>query len=130
MEISKYKTDPKLEAEGVEVQIAEGTVVKVARIGSPRYNERLNALMRPHRHAQAKGTLDDETQTKIVVKVMAETVLLGWRGITDKGIEIPYSRENAEQLLAIRDFREQIVEIANGMEAFRAQGDEVAEGNS
>ena len=55
--------------------------------------------------------------------VMAETLLLGWEGITQDGKPVPYSREQARTYLRIKDFRKKIAGFSDNFEAFRAKAE-------
>jgi hypothetical protein len=61
---------------------------------------------------------------------MADSILLDWRGVEEAGQVLPYSKENAMRiLLEYKDLRDQVTEIANEMESFRAEEHQEAEKN-
>lgn len=117
----KFATDPELELNGVWVELGQGARAKLARTGNDKYNKRMDALMRPHRRQLRIGQMDDGVFDQILIRVIAETVLLDWENIEDGGTPVPYSKENAIKYLTdFKDFRNMIAEIANEMETFRA----------
>ena len=64
-----------------------------------------------------------------MVKVIAKTILLGWENVKFKGEDLPYSLTNAEMLLGIKDFRREIVKLADDFDSFKAQKAEEDEKN-
>lgn len=131
MKLSRFTTDSTLELNGVWVDIGEGAKLLVARVGNPRYRERLRALMKPYKRQIRTDTLPEDLSEDMVLRAFSETILLGWEGLEDdNGAAVPYSREKAYELLRdLRDFRAMVAEIAQEQEAYRAVEAE-AEGNS
>lgn len=132
MKISSLKTDTDLEVNGVWVDIGDGAEVLVARVENPRYEERLRALGKQHRHTAKRGVLPVEIQKDLLYQVASETVLLDWKGITDDaGKDIKYSQKKAYELLRdVRDFREIVFEIAETMQAYQVEEEEEDSKNS
>jgi len=120
MRISAFITDQRKENEGVWVPLGAGAQVLVARVGNEKYKQSFLRHSKPHRTQLRTGNLEEDAAQKLLNKVMAETVLLDWKGLEDDdGNDILYSTEKAEELLAIKDFRETIEEIANTRELYR-----------
>ena len=130
----RYRTDAKLENEGKWHEWGEGGRVLIARIGNTKYREMLRAEMSQFDALRRSGRkVPDEDATKVTVKCMAHTILLGWEHFSGEGLEslgikldaekeIPYSPENAHILLTeFKDFREEVAVIATDMENFRAE---------
>lgn len=126
MKISKFATDLTLEEEGVWVDIGEGAKVKVARIGNPKYRARLRELQKPYRRQIRLDTLPEDLNDEIVIRAIADTILLDWSGIEDdKGKAIKYSKDAAFELLkGLRDFRGLIADIALEQQTFRREEEE------
>lgn len=125
-----FGTDPTKETEGVWYDMAEGLRMKIARIGNPQYQKRFQALSKPHRRAIRRGTLSDDVAEKLMIKCLAETIVLDWEGVEDEGKEIPYSTEAVIELLTkYPELRNYINDIANELEGFQAQEDEEAVDN-
>ncbi len=133
MDLRDLETDRSLELDGVWVELGDddGTQLLVARIGNPRYNARIRALMKPVTHLMKRDALPMEQQEGIVTKVMAETILLDWKNLKYKGKAVKYSTARAlEMMEKIQDFRELVLEIANSMEAYRLEEQEDDQKNS
>jgi len=117
-----YATDEKKENEGVEVQLGKDASITVARMHNPvfsrcilaeheKYKEDLDTLPEVEKKA-----LDEE----IMCRVLAESILLGFKGLGFKGKEVSYSKENAIKLLRVKEFRVRVVEEASKMDNYRA----------
>lgn len=131
MKISRFATDLGLEEEGVWVDIGEGAQLKVARVGNPRYRSRVRELSKPYKRQIRADILPEDMSDEIVLRAFSETILLDWKGIEDdNGEPIPYSHENAYELLkGLRDFRTLVADVAQEQETFRRVEAE-EEGNS
>lgn len=135
MDLNRFKADTALEDEGVwtTVDAASGCRLKIARIGNRRYREAMARRLKPYRRALRAGTLDDQVTERITAEVLAETVLLDWRGLECSGVAVVYGREAAAAILAdpaYKDFRDLVVELASDQEAYRERDLEDAEKNS
>ncbi len=88
--LSKIRIDPALESEGRWCTY-EGTIeVKLARAGNPSYDRRFRELTEPWMRQIREGALDEDIQERIQKQAMAETIVKGWRGMTeDEGLEMP-----------------------------------------
>lgn len=126
-DIENLKTNLQLEEEGVWCPLGAGARIKVARLGNPAYLKLLRTKYKAHR--AVLDMEDDLAQTmgeKIAIEVYARTVLKGWEGIAVEGKEFPYSVENAEKLLNLKDFREKVKNYAETMELFQDKAEEKA----
>lgn len=134
MDLSRFKTDTALEDEGVwtTIDAATDAEIRIARIGNRRYRETMARRLKPYRRALRAGTLDESVTERITAEVLAETVLLDWRGLTVGDEPLPYSRDKARDLLldpAFRDFRDLVVELAGELDLYRERDLEDAEKN-
>jgi len=115
-----YATDEVAEVEGRWFPLDKKTKVLVARTGNPNY---LKAIRQRMKDAQIDTEDSSEENEKLVsdliVETMAETILLGWKGVTLKGEELTYSKANAIRALSIKGFRTRISGIADKLESFR-----------
>jgi len=116
---------------GVWVDGPAGSRLLIARFGNSECVKLTKQLMRPHRASQRAGQLADEILTGVAIKVLANTVLLGWEklrdGEGDKPPEIPYSPEAAERLLkAYPDFRALVSELSNDIALFLEEEEKAA----
>lgn len=124
-----YATDETAEVEGRWFPLDKKTKVLVARTGNPNY---LKAIRQRMKDAQIDTEDQSEDNEKLVsdliVETMAETILLGWKGMSMKGDELVYSKANAMKALSVKGFRTRISGIADKLESFRVK-DEEAQGN-
>lgn len=126
MDISKvYGTDENAEKNGKWFPFGDdGTEFLIAHIrrNGSAYQKLVDARMRPYRHALQTETMDDDLKTKIVRDVFAEKGVLGWKNITENGVEVPYSVENAKRLLtSYPELCESLMSLATNFSNFRAQ---------
>ena len=118
----KYATDEKLEEDGTWTEIGPKTRLLVARLGNPRYRAAFKRLSRPYQAQIDRNSLPEEIQEQILIKSLAETVLLGWEGLEEGGQPLAYSKETALRLLTdLKDFRDDVLTLARQAEAYRVQ---------
>lgn len=130
MDISKsFTTDAAKEKDGVEVDIEDATFI-VARANNSAFNKLLTSLLKKHkRELDMKNEAAEKLDNDLMAEVMAKTVLKGWKGVTEGGVDVPYSYENALMYLKIKDFRTLIAEKANDFTLYRAAVEEEITGN-
>lgn len=130
MDIRSFKTDATREKEGVWQSLGEGGEVLIARWNNPRCSRLFSKLIKPFRRQIDAGTMDPKKSEEILARVMAETILLDWRGFFDGNDPLEYSTETAFELLKdVHDFRELIKSLSEDAEAYRERELEDAEGN-
>jgi len=128
--LSKFKTDDKLEEEGVWVPYGSGCEFLIARIGNRRFKEFMMKNGKPHMRRVTSGTLDSESADELMKEAIAETVLLGWKNlIGEDGKPIEYSKEACREALEIEDFYKEIMALAQERELYRTEDRIAAEGN-
>jgi hypothetical protein len=115
MDLAKFKTDPKLEQDGVWVPLGDAQL-RIARLNNPRMAAGYAARIRPYRGS----AIPDAEGERIMIECLAEYVLLDWKGVTHDGAPFDYSTENAKAALKIKDFAEFVMERAREMELFQA----------
>lgn len=119
--LSQFNFDPRAEQDGVRVHVGSGLYITVGRIDSPKYKESVRKHTGPYKFEIDRGTLAEDTAQELLVKVYAETILLGWENLQDDaGNEIKFSRAEAEK--ALRDnpaFFEIVKDAASRVELFR-----------
>lgn len=116
MELNEYKTDEKLEVEGTWIDYGDDGKFLIARLGNHKFNERHEALRKKY-----KGKLSNKQQKEITIQAMAETIFLGFEGITENGIPLEDTLENRKKILSVRDVSDWIVEASRDMENFKAE---------
>lgn len=123
-----FGTSATKEIEGIDVTFgpnADGSIptFKLARMGrtNKTYLRVLDQMSKPHRRAMALGTMSNEMQDSVMLKVFVKTILKGWSNVQDKdGTVIPYSEENALAVLTkLPDLHVALVEQAQDIALFR-----------
>jgi hypothetical protein len=97
--------------EGMWADIGHGASIKVAKIGTIKYQ---NTMIRHTRKYQAQFRVNRytaEATIDIAASTLADCILLDWKGITEDGQEVPYSRANAYRLLKESDDFRSLVEM-------------------
>jgi hypothetical protein len=126
---SQFATDTTLEDKGVERVLGDAKFL-VARTGNSNYTKVLQELVQQNEAAlKVKGEVADKLSDKIMVEVIARTVLLGWENVSYKKQPLPYSLDNAIMLLSHKDFRKQITSWADEMDVFRMKEEAEQEKN-
>jgi len=127
MDIKEFYTDPKLEAEGVWVDIGIDTSIRVARLFNDRFTRTMAARRKPYGRAIDR---DPDLQQKILVEVMADCILLDWKGLTQDGKPMKFSKAQALELMTrSRDFRNLVTEAASDAANFQAEEREADQKN-
>lgn len=124
-----YATDENLENNGTSFPIGKDSTLLVARAGNRAYSKAITKAVEKRRveldgNDDAAAAVSDQ----IMVDVMAETILLGWTGLSFQGADLEYSQANAKTLLAVKDFRKHVASLADNMDAYKFKA-EVATGN-
>lgn len=98
----EYETNPDAEVNGVWItDFRPGIDIKLAKLGNKEHTKFVENLRKPYaKLIRCGGTIPEEKADEIGIKSLAKTILLDWKGVTDKeGNDLPYSVENAEMLL-------------------------------
>lgn len=133
MDLKKqFETDEKLEENGVWISLGQGAEVLVARFGNKKHRDALERHRTPHKALIASGRqLPAEIADQILLHAAVDAILLDWRGITENGEPVPFSKQKAlEYLRDLKDFRAQIDFVSGQMETFRRHAMEEDAGNS
>lgn len=129
MTFFNHATDPKLEKEGIKLPF-EGFSFTVARAGgnNRKFRSVLAAKLKPHAHKIQQEKMTDAQMEKVMAEVYAETVLIGWDGVTDEeGNALPYNKRNAVKFLTdprFIDLVELIRQVADNAASFRLAQEE------
>lgn len=102
MDLRALQTDLNKQENGVWQSIGEdGAALLLAKLPNAKFTARMDALQKPYRALmRSGGRIPSDRAREITAKAIAETVLLGWRGLTQDGDEIAYSQEKAYELLS------------------------------
>jgi hypothetical protein len=130
MKISDFLRDEEREEGGVWVEIAEGLEIKIAALGSVKFEQHLRRISKRHRVAARRGVLSEETAEDLMKQAMARHVVLDWRNLQDEdGSDVPYSEAAAlEYLRSSRKFFRLVRDIATDEATFRADAEEASTG--
>lgn len=111
---------------GVWVPYAGDVEFLIARANNAKFRRRISYFYEKHRRLlDGKGEAAEAKSNEIVATVMAETILLGWKGkVKFQGQVLEYSKPNAEKLLAVAPFREWVSKMANDEHAYKIVKDE------
>lgn len=85
---TQFKTDPKLEKEGILLEYGTAsngkpTAIRIARAGGAnvQFQKRADALIKPMRRQLQTETADQKQVERVLKQVYAETVVLGWENV-------------------------------------------------
>lgn len=129
-----FGTDKKAETEqGISLDYGSFKI-RIVRAGGAnrKYVETLNRRLKPYRRQMENDTLDSDVALRTMAEVYADTVIIGWEGVTDaEGRDLDYCRNNVIKLLTdlpelFRDLQEQAGKAA----LFRASEREEEQKNS
>lgn len=119
-----FATDDKIETEGFTHFITDEISFTLARAGgsNTRFIKVMEQKTRPYRRQIADETMDTSLANKLLIEAFAETVVLGWKGITTPdGKEVKFSPENAITLFnQLPDLFNELRESAGNQSNYRA----------
>lgn len=130
MDINTLATDTDATENGIWFYLdsEESSGFLIARLGNAKYRVAAAKHIGPHAQAMTRGALKIDTQDRLLAKVLAETVILNWKGITQgvdtKGEPKPfkYTKEACEAFLVepkYQDLVKQLIEFANESANYR-----------
>ena len=123
MELKDFKTDKDKEKDGVWEELGDGCSVLVARYGNPAMVNAYRRYPRVLRQRLESGQVDDDKSAAVMAKVMADTILLNWKGLKEDGKEVVYSKEECIRILVeYPDIRGMIFEISNETQLYHDEG--------
>lgn len=98
----------------------------IARANNAKFRRRISYFYEKHRRLlDGKGEAAEAKSNEIMATVMAETILMGWKGkVKFQGQLVEYSKPNAEKLLAVAPFREWVNKMSNDEHAYKVVKDE------
>ena len=130
-DLSKQRTDEKAEVDGVWEDLGSGAKIKIARLGNPKYNRRLKALLKPHKRAIRADSLEPKIMDDAIYTALSETVIIDWKGIAVDGKEIKFSKANALKLLREEKyFRDLVSDCSQDASLFKLHEQEEGSKNS
>lgn len=115
----EFDFDPKTEVEGVWFVIRGDAAVLIAAWENPNFITTFRRLPRDIRRRADSGRLSEEEDRVYMAGVMIETILLGWKNLTDKGEPLAYSKKNALRMFKEHPkFYKFVIECAQNEQAF------------
>ena len=103
-----YKSDEKLEDEGVWSPMADGVDFKIRRLRSKIVEKARERIYGPHERALGprKKSLPDGLETQLTIQLLAQAVIVDWKGpgmVDDDGKAIPFTVENCAEVISDAD---------------------------
>lgn len=134
---AQFQTNPDVERTGIELEYRTGpktaAVIRIARAGggNTKYNRALDAKTKPYRRQIQTDTIEPAQLDAIMREVYADSVVLGWTGVTGPdGKELPFTRDNCVKLFTdLPDLFADVQTQAQKVSLFRKQQLEAAAGN-
>ena len=110
---AEFTRDATAEVEGVWENIGGDAELLIAAWENPAQTKALRAIPRALRRRVEAGRLTPDEDHALMCRIVAETILLGWKNIQFKGKDIKYSREAAEKVLReVPRFYSLVLELA------------------
>lgn len=120
LDLENLAIDTEKEEDGVWVEVGESAKLLIAHWGNKAFTAAMRRYVTPKQH-RLKNMPEHEADA-LMAKVVVETILLDWQGLTLGGQEVPYSKAKAIELLTsrkFRSFRELVESLAKDDEQFR-----------
>lgn len=73
--------------------------LKIASVNSETYQRLLRKKLQAKRRELGGLELSDDLDEQVTTEAMGEAILLGWEGLTEGGVPVPYSAERSVALL-------------------------------
>jgi hypothetical protein len=128
----EFATDEKKENEGVAVDLGGGASLLIARRDNVNYlrivQEEADTFAVSSQGLSAEDY--EKADKAILTKILAGTILLGWKNLSYKGKPLPYNVKNAVMLLGHKDFRRLVMEHASDIANYKAKLEDKDEKNS
>lgn len=131
-----FGANKEMEVNGVDFQFGSA-IFTARRAGSANklYSATVRKVFAPYRRQMNNDTLDPEVTSGLMMKVFFRSVILGWRGVTDKeGRTLEFNEQNFIWLMTeLPDLWETLQENCAKLSNFRSEANEedgIALGNS
>lgn len=130
--LERYKTNEKLEEDGVWVDFGGGVRVKIVRVTSRRSRDVRRKLERQYAKKYRNQDIPPEVMETILVEQLAQAIVQDWEGVTDlEGRAMEFNQENARFIFRkFKDFREDVTSASLMKETFLDEMREEDLGNS
>jgi hypothetical protein len=122
----QFSTDSNLESKaGVVLDYGAAGKITIHRAGgsNKKFGEVLTAKLKPYRRQIDAGVMADDVANRVLAEAYAESVIIGWEGVTDaEGNDLEFNRRNVVQLLTdLPELFKDIQGQANSVSNFRAE---------
>lgn len=121
---SAYATDLTSEENGRYFENGDAEFL-IARGGNDRYSRMIAKQYEGNKHilddksSDASKNAGEELAKKITIDVMSKSILLGWKGnVMWQGKPLPYSVDNAQMLLGLKDFQTWVAGKSNAYQNY------------
>lgn len=113
-----------------ESEIGDRSAVLIGSTDNPQYRKAIQRMILPYRK---RGEVNDEIQESVAARALAEVILLGWRNWQVGGVELPYSKDKAIEILSdvkwVR-LKAVLLDIAGEDDVFKIKQEEAITKNS
>ena len=130
---SRFGFDQKLADQGNWIPVGEGVEFKLRRMNSTFVQEKKKELESPHEALQRSGgEIPEDVMKGILMNLLAQSVILDWRNVTDRDNNvIPFTIEAAKNLLKeLPDLIGLLISLSADRDHFKKKQDSAAAGNS
>lgn len=122
---SLYKNNEKFEKEGIWFSVSDDTAFLVRRFGGYNSHKVKSAMARyykPYARMIELGTLGEEKEREIMLKVFIESSIVGWRGVKIDEKEVEYTFDAAFNLLKkLPDLADSLLAYASESKNYREE---------
>lgn len=119
-----FKTDSKVEQTGIVIDYGDFKIT-IARAGGANkaYQKALERKTRPFKRAIQADAFSNDQAMAILREVYAETVVIGWEGVTDENEQpLPFNKENCIKLFTdLPDLFNDLMQQSSNLALFREQ---------
>lgn len=122
MDFSKtFSSDENLEEEGVWEFLGGDSALLIARAGNQRYGREWRKLPDAVKAQIENDVMPEDESLKIFCDLMAKSILLDWKDMTDEGMSVAYTEKTASAMLQkYRNLREFVWKKANEQKRFKS----------
>lgn len=123
-----WKTNDKVEIEGVAYAVGEDAFIIVKRMGGANQKSVEAAFAKhyqPYAGAIQRGTFSKDKENEVMARIMSEAIVTGWEGICNEdGNAIEYTKENVQELLQdLPELRKELMEFSQNPQNFSDSAD-------
>ena len=129
----RFFTNREHEENGTEVDLGGGLKITVRALDSAHSMETRRKLEEPHAALiRSQGKLPDDIAEQIMLKQLANSIVIGWEGVTEKDGTTPiaFSAANAERVFKeYKAFRQEVASVVMDKATWKKAGIAADAGN-